>query len=126
MMSRNYFARLILGAALAIMASCAGFAPKPETFNERMAAGLATVTLVRETTTSLLAADTITVDDAQNVQDQANNARAALDLAERLKAIDFTAADAKLETTRLILRGLRNYLVCRESVGQNCIIEASP
>lgn len=117
----SYLHRWIVLCALLALTGCPGFAPKPITFNERMAAGLASVTFIRETATTLLAADRISVADAENVQDQANNARAGLDIAQSLKAIDPTAADAKLQATQLILSSLRNYLVCRESGGTNCV-----
>lgn len=124
---RSMLASGLLAFALsATLAGCPGFAPKPETFNERMAAGIGSVTFVRETATTLLAADKVTANDAQNIQDQATNARSALDIAEELKAIDFSAADAKLRATQLVLRSLRSYLVCRESGGANCAIEVTP
>lgn len=106
--------------AMVAMNGCPGFAPKPESFNEKMAWSIASVTFVRETATSFLAADKITADEAQTLQDRANNARTVLDAAERLLAIDFSGATAKLEVTRLLLQSLRDYLVCRETGNQNC------
>lgn len=114
---------LAMGAALT---ACPGFAPKPVTFNERTAAGLASVTYLRDTATSLLATDTISTDDAQNVQDIADVGRTGIDVARRLKATDPGAADAKLQATMLILNSARSYLICRETGRTDCRIEATP
>jgi len=87
---------------------------KPETFKEKLAVGYVTVTAVRQSATTLLTAKRLTADDAQNVQDQANNARAGLDIARGLEKTDPKAADAKLTAIRTALTALQAYLTARE------------
>ena len=88
--------------------------PKPESFKEKLAFGYATVTSVRQSATTLLTAKKISADDAQHVQDQANNARTGLDVARGLEKTDPKAADAKLTAIRTALTALQAYLVSRE------------
>lgn len=98
-----------------MLAGCAqlGLAPA-ETFNQRLAVGYSTVTAVRQSATTLLVAKKITAEDAQNVQRQADNARAGLDIARGLEKTDPTAANAKLLAVRTALTALQAYLVSKE------------
>jgi len=94
--------------------SCAALdLEQPKTFNERLAAGYTTVTSVRDLTGSLLQADKITPEDAQQSQNQADNARAGLDIARSVHATDPTAGDAKLGSIITALNALSGYLISR-------------
>jgi len=107
-----------LGAAAALwfafftmllLTSCASV-PAPETFNERLAAGYQSVTAARAAATTLLGQKRITADDAQNVQAQADTARAALDIARTVHRTDPPGGDAKLTAAITTLTALQAYL----------------
>ena len=107
--------KYLLVILLSIAASCAQLGmPTPQTFNEKLAAGYAAVTSARETATTLLVAKKITADDAQNVQNQADNARAGLDIAKKLSALDPDAANAKLTAVSTALIALQSYLASKK------------
>ena len=89
--------------------------PTPQTFNERMAAGIATVSGIRSTATSLLKQGKISVEDASNVQAQADNARAGLDVARKVYATDPSAGNARMTAAVTILNALQTYLNSRST-----------
>lgn len=98
-------------AAMFLMAACAQLGlPTAETFNQKLAVGYGTVTQVRATATQLLTTKKIGADDAQHVQDQANNARSGLDIARGMSAKDLPAATTKLEMVTTILTAVQAYL----------------
>lgn len=108
--SRSCFLLLIL------LAGCASLGlPTPTTFNERLAAAYSTVEAVRTEGDSLLAARRITSADAQNIQDQATNARSALDVASLAFLKDPAAANTKLTATITTLTALQAYLATRRT-----------
>lgn len=82
----------------------------PQTFNERLAAGYTTVTGIRNTAGTLLVSGKITVSDAENVQQQADNARTGLDLARQIYSDDAPAGTAKLDSVVVALTALEAYL----------------
>ncbi len=84
--------------------------PAATTFKERTALALTQVTAVRESAASLLAADKISAADAQNIQDQANNARAAIDIAISYEATDPTQAENRLAAAQAVVAALKTYL----------------
>lgn len=86
---------------------------KAETFNERAAVALGTITTVRQTATTLLNEKKITADDGQNVLTQTDTARAGLDIARTLNKSNPQAANAKLDAVRKVLTGLQAYLASR-------------
>lgn len=87
--------------------------PQAETFNQRLAVGYVGVTTARQTALTLLQADKIGTDDAQQVQQQADNLRAGLDVARSLRASSPQAADSKLTATLAALQALDAYLKTR-------------
>lgn len=99
---------------LLVIAGCAGI-PTPETYNEKLAAGYQSVTAVRDAALGLLAAKRLTADDAQNVQQQADHARAALDISRKMRATDPAASDAKLQAAIVGLTALQAYLASRRA-----------
>lgn len=86
---------------------------QPDTFNQRLAAGYTSVTAVRQGTATLLSGQKITVVDAQNIQTQADTARAGLDIAQGLSSTDITSAENRLTVSLTILQGLQTYLTSR-------------
>lgn len=86
----------------------------PKTFNEKVAVALSTVTIVRDTTISLLTADHITAEDAENIQTQANNARNGIDIARQLHATNPGPAENRLDAAVTILKALEDYLRGRQ------------
>jgi len=108
--------RIVLASiALAALVACQTMAPK--TFNERLAAGYATVTSVRESTTALLDSRKISSFDAANVQNQANDARAGLDVARELYKTLPKAGDDKLVATIKVLDAITRYLESKQKEG---------
>ena len=86
----------------------------PETFNQKLAVGYTTVTAVRETATKLVVAKKLNPDDAQNVQNQADTARAGLDVARDMFKATPVAADNKLTSVTTALRALQTYLASKQ------------
>jgi hypothetical protein len=111
----NRAAMMLMACMLAFLAACASIgAPTPQTFNERLAAGYTTVTGVRQAATVLLTSQRITAADAQNVQNQADTARAGLDVAKSMSGTNLPAADTKLTATLTVLQALQAYLVAHQ------------
>lgn len=102
----RFLSRLILSGLLVALSACATF----KTFNEKVALGYTTVTQVRDTTKTLLESDHISVNDAQNVQKQADNVREGIDIAREMKANDTPGADNKLQSVSVALKALKKYL----------------
>jgi hypothetical protein len=89
--------------------------PTANTFNQRLAIGYTTVSTVRDTATVLLNSKKISVKDAENVQEQANNARSGLDLARTMfRDGQATSAESKLTTINTALRALQTYLAGKQ------------
>jgi len=87
---------------------------KPETFNEKAAATLGTITTVRQTATTLLGQKRITADDGKNVLVATDAARTGLDIARTLHKSNPTAANQRLDAVRSGLTALQSYLAQRE------------
>ena len=86
----------------------------PQTFNEKAAATLGTITTVRTTATSLLNQKRITAEDGQNVLVSTDAARTGLNVARSLHQSNPTAANQKLDAVRAGLTALQSYLAARE------------
>lgn len=109
--ARTAVAIMTLSIVASILVACGTLGlVTPKTFNERLAAGYATVTTVRTVTTSLLDSHTITSRDAQNVQTQANNARDALDIASDIHKTAPKAGDDKLKAAEDVIHVLQKYV----------------
>jgi hypothetical protein len=110
---RNVFRWLSL-LLLSMATSCAQLGlPTAQTFNQKLAVGYGTVTTARNTAATLLTAGKITADDAQNVQNQADNIRAGLDIARQMNKTDPTGAGTKLDATIAALQLLQTYLTSK-------------
>lgn len=100
---------------LALLAACAQVGlPTPETLNQKIAIGYGTVSQVRTTALQLLQAGKIKADDAQNIQNSADQGRQALDIARTLSATDASAATNKLQMATTILTAAQAYLATRQ------------
>ena len=108
--------RKVLWLAALLTACTPIWVSTPQTFDERQAAGLATVSAVRTSTTTLLREDRISAEDAQRVRAQADNAREGIEAAKALHATDPSAGDARLAAVNLDLRSLQRYLDSRRPV----------
>ena len=110
---RKYIA-ILMFSMLSFLPACAQLGvPTADTFNQKLAVAIGSVTAVRETATTLLKAQKITADDAQNVQDGANNARTGIEVARTLSKANMTAADNKLTAVSTALQALNAYLAAR-------------
>lgn len=85
----------------------------PQTLNQKLAVGYGTVTSIVVATDTLLVGKKLTADDAANVQMQANNGKAALDIARTLSKTDTAAAATKLDSTITVLTALQAYLATK-------------
>lgn len=100
---------------LALLCACAQLGlVTPQSFSERLAAGYTAATTVRSTTTALLEAKRISVADAANLQNGADNARAGLDIARDIHATEPGAAETRLTATITALSALSAYLETRK------------
>lgn len=111
MQTQSKLAVLVLAG---VLAACATFSAQFDTFNKRLAGGYTTVTYARELAGDLLEARTITADDAENLNAQADHFRAALDIARTMHATDADAANARLMATLAGINALADYLRDRE------------
>lgn len=107
--------RLLAVLILMIASACASLGlPSPSTFNERLAAATGTVTEVRNAADTLLIAKKISSDDAQNIQNQADNVRQGLNIARSMSKTDLSAANTKLTTTLTVLTALQAYIATKK------------
>ena len=114
------FVAVLLGLAVVSvsMSACQMIGvPTPKTFNERLASGYSSVTVVRTSAATLLNGRVITSSDAENIQKQADTAREALDIARGLTGID---AENKLDSALLILQAAQAYLCKKNPNDPNC------
>lgn len=102
--------KLLYIITFAFLAGCA----TPQSFNERLLAGYSTVTEIRNGATAAVTAKKIGSADAQNIQAQADTARAGLDLASGMRASQPKAAEDKLSATRTVIQALKTYLLSKE------------
>lgn len=105
--------RLGLLCALAILATACQNIPAPKTFNQSAAVAVVSVTQVRQTATILLTANKITKADAQNVQNQADNARRGIEVARVLYKADPVEGQSKLSTVVQGLTLIQQYLASK-------------
>lgn len=104
-----------LFAMATMLAACAQVGiPTPDTFNQRLAAGYATTTAVRQTAADLLNAKKIDVADAENVLKSTDAARTGLDVARTLSKTNLAAADSKVTAIHTVLTALSTYLAGRK------------
>ena len=104
----------VMFVLMVIMQGCAQLGvPSPESFNQKAAVAIATVTAVRTTATNLLVAKKISPEDAQQVQSGADNARAGVEIARILSKSNMAAADNKLQSVTVALNALNAYLAAR-------------
>lgn len=97
--------------ALVALIGCAALGvATPQTFNEREAAAIASVTAARDLSASLLAANKISVADARNVQKQCDVLREGISVASTLHATDPAAAETRLAGAIAALTALNGYL----------------
>lgn len=101
--------------AFALVACTSLGAPQPQTLNERIAVTVTAVTAVRQSATTLLTAQKLSVQDAENIQRQADNVVAGAQIARTLAGVDPAAADAKLQQSRAVLLALQAYLASKEA-----------
>ena len=87
--------------------------PTADTFNQKLAVAIGSVTAVRETATTLLKAQKISADDAQNIQDGANLGRTGIEVARTLSKVNMAAAEGKLTAVTTSLAALQTYLASR-------------
>jgi hypothetical protein len=105
----------LISIALVLLTACSSFGvPSPETFNEKAAAAISSVTTVRNTAYTLLVSNKITATDAINIQKQADNAREAIAVAISIHAANPEAGADRLTAVITALNALSAYLATRD------------
>lgn len=103
--------KLLIGVILVMLVGCSTLGiPSADTFNKKWLAAQQTDTTVLQTDLTLLQAGTISKADAANVEAQADNIKAGLDIARTLYATDQTAGSTKLDSVVIALQALQTYL----------------
>ena len=106
--------KALLLACVALLAGCGPLGMlTPQTFNEKVAAGYVSAEGARSTADALLMADVIGVDDATNIQSQADVAREGIDVARALHVEQPAVGETRLESVTAVLRALTDYLNAR-------------
>jgi len=106
----------VLLVAAAVLAACAQLGlPTADTFNQKVAVAYGTVQSVLDTTTQLLVAKKITVDDAKRVEASAVAAKAGIDAARTLHATDPTGAETKIDAIKATLTALTTFLAAQQA-----------
>lgn len=102
-------------AAVLIVAACSTLGlPTPTTFNQKLAVAYSADTAVLQDTDTLKVAGKITAKDAQNIESQADNIKAALDIAREVYATDQATGNNKLAATVTALTALQNYITAQK------------
>jgi len=106
--------KLLIGVAVLLLAACQTLGvPSADTFNKKWLAAQSADTTVLQTDLALLQAGKISKEDAANVEAQADNVKAGLDIARTVYATDQTAGSTKLDSVVLALQALQNYLAAK-------------
>jgi hypothetical protein len=102
-----------------LVAACAqlGLAT-PQTFNEKVAAAIGSVTQIRSSAADLLTAKAITVTDAENVLAQTDAAAQGITLARQMSSTTPDAANARLTAVVSVLTALQAYLATKQGATQ--------
>lgn len=108
----SYWA-VLLAAVAVVLAAIPGCTTleAPKTFNERLAYGYVSVAAARNTTVGLLERKRISKPEAAQIQELANQSRAALDLARATYSSgDISTAQGQLDLAISVLGRLEAYL----------------
>lgn len=106
--------KLLMGFAIVLMTACSTFGvPVPQSFNEKVAVAISSVTEVRNTAATLLTSSKISVDDAKNIQEQADNARAGIEVAKAIHATDPSVAENRITAVLTGLNAISQYLATK-------------
>lgn len=109
-----------LTVVISILVSACGnlLPPTPQSVDQSIAYGYATLATVRTTTAQLLASNTINVVDAKMVQGLADQARAGLDIAKTYaQGGNLNAAMQAMNLASQVLDRVQTYLAQRKSGG---------
>ena len=107
---------LIATFALTLIVACSTLGiPTAQTFNEKISAAYIADTAVLTSTDGLLTAGKLTPADAKNIEAQADNVKAGLDIARTINASDATAGANKLTSVITALQALQTYLATKGS-----------
>lgn len=115
----RYLLGLVAALAVGLIVGCSALgSATPDTFNQKLAVSVASVSEVRNTATTLLQAGKISVADAQNIQAQADVAREGLNVARGMSGVDLTNASSRLEVANAALRALQAYLITKQGASK--------
>jgi hypothetical protein len=107
--------RALIALTVVLLTACTALGVQtPQTFNEKVAVAISSVTTVRETAAVLLTTEKISVDDARNIQNQANNARAGIEVAIAINATDPAAAENRIGAVLVGLNAITAYLTTKK------------
>jgi len=112
---KQFFRSISCVMLLALVVGCAALgSATPDTFNQKLAVAVASVSEVRGTAVTLLAAKKISVDDAKNIQAQADVAREGLNVARGMSGTNLSDATTRLEVANTALKALQAYLITKQ------------
>lgn len=112
---KQFFRSIICVVLFALVVGCAALgSPTPDTFNQKLAVAVASVSEVRGTAVTLLAVKKISVSDAKNIQAQADVAREGLDVARSMSGTNLSDATTRLEVANTALKALQAYLITKQ------------
>jgi hypothetical protein len=106
---------LMIAFVLMNAAGCSALGvPTAENTDERIVFTIKGIETARDTAAVLLARNKITVADARNLQTQADNLRAGVEVAREMSKNNTVGADQKLVAVRTALLALQAYLTEKE------------
>ena len=107
----KYFKALFLTFMMTALVACAALGvPQATTFNQKLEVGYTSIEAVADSATTLLKAGKLSKADAQNVLEQATNAKVAIDLARSVHDTNPTLGDSKLSSALTVLQALQVYV----------------
>lgn len=102
---------LLLAGLLMTLSACQilGISPA-DTFNKKLYEGYTTIEAIANATNTLLITGQLSRSDAQNILEQEQNVKAALDIARSVHDVNPEQGDAKLASALIILQALQRYV----------------
>lgn len=106
--------KLAIAMVVVLLSACSALGlATPTTFNQQLATGYGAVTAVLTTADTLLKDGKLSSVDARNVETQADNLKAGLDIARQVDATDTATAGSKLTATLTAIQALTSYLATK-------------
>lgn len=111
-----YLRMTLLALAITVLPMACGVlgVPPAKTFNEKWLAAQTADTTILQTEVALLQAGKISKEDGKNIEAQADNVKAGLDVARTIYETDEAGGTSKLDSVVTALTALQTYLATKE------------